>query len=67
MLAWLSACARGRGARGMLLEVRPSNRRALALYESYGFEHIGLRKRYYPSFENRREDACVMFRKFDDE
>ena len=31
----------------MLLEVRVDNEPALALYAKYGFEQIGLRKRYY--------------------
>jgi ribosomal-protein-alanine acetyltransferase len=50
------------GARGMLLEVRPSNLPAQRLYRESGFETIGLRKRYYPSWNQTREDAIVMFR-----
>jgi ribosomal-protein-alanine N-acetyltransferase len=53
--------AAGRGARGMLLEVRPSNAPALALYRSSGFEAIGVRRGYYPA-EDGREDAHVLFR-----
>ena len=41
------------------LEVRPSNASALALYESEGFNEIGMRKNYYPA-NNGREDALVM-------
>ena len=41
------------------LEVRPSNTSALALYESEGFNEIGMRKNYYPT-SNGREDALVM-------
>lgn len=52
--------AAGRGARSMLLEVRPSNDQARALYASEGFGPIGLRKRYYPAPEGAREDALVM-------
>ncbi len=44
----------------VLLEVRPSNLRALAVYERYGFVRIGLRKAYYPAADNTREDAIVM-------
>ena len=44
----------------ILLEVRPSNQRALAVYERYGFSVIGLRKAYYPAADNAREDAIVM-------
>lgn len=47
------------GADSMLLEVRPSNVRALALYRRFGFRQIGLRRGYYPS-EGGREDALVM-------
>ena len=44
----------------ILLEVRPSNQRALAVYRRYGFELIGVRKNYYPSAAGEREDAIVM-------
>ena len=44
----------------ILLEVRPSNHRALAVYRRYGFELIGLRKNYYPAASGQREDAIVM-------
>jgi hypothetical protein len=44
----------------MLLEVRPSNTRALEIYERYGFKHIGRRKGYYPAANGQREDALVM-------
>lgn len=49
-----------RGARQLWLEVRPSNLRALALYERYGFVRTGLRRGYYPDHGRRREDAIVM-------
>jgi ribosomal-protein-alanine N-acetyltransferase len=48
-----------RGAQVMFLEVRPSNRTAIALYESLGFVQIGTRKDYYPG-EHGREDALVL-------
>jgi ribosomal-protein-alanine N-acetyltransferase len=54
------ACARGLGMESMLLEVRPSNTRALQIYERYGFKQIGRRKGYYPSANQQREDAIVM-------
>ena len=47
------------GARTLLLEVRPSNEKALALYRHYGFRQIGVRRGYYPA-EGGREDALVM-------
>ena len=46
----------------IILEVRPSNLAALNLYQSLGYEQIGLRKGYYPqNLETGvREDAIVM-------
>jgi ribosomal-protein-alanine N-acetyltransferase len=54
------ACARGLGLESMLLEVRPSNMRALEIYRRYGFTGIGRRKGYYPADKGQREDAIVM-------
>ena len=54
------ACARGLGMESMLLEVRPSNLRALDIYQRYGFSQIGRRKGYYPADNQQREDAIVM-------
>lgn len=62
---WLMADAASRGARSMLLEVRPSNTVALRLYERKGFHRVGLRRRYYPAHDNTREDAIVMVRRLD--
>lgn len=53
--------ARRAGATVLLLEVRPSNGRALALYEHFGFRQIGVRRDYYAS-EGGREDALVLQR-----
>jgi len=46
----------------MLLEVRPSNAGALALYREAGFVEIGRRKGYYPAVGKGREDALVLRR-----
>ncbi|WP_019449972.1 ribosomal protein S18-alanine N-acetyltransferase [Cupriavidus sp. BIS7] len=46
----------------MLLEVRPSNVGALALYLEAGFVEIGRRKGYYPATALGREDALVLRR-----
>jgi ribosomal-protein-alanine N-acetyltransferase len=54
------ALARERGLSSVLLEVRPSNLRALEVYKRYGFVQIGVRKGYYPAADNTREDAIVM-------
>ena len=60
LLDKVAACARGLGAESVLLEVRPSNRRALDVYQRYGFANIGRRKAYYPAHDGQREDAIVM-------
>jgi ribosomal-protein-alanine N-acetyltransferase len=52
--------ARQKGMSSVLLEVRPSNQRALAIYQRYGFVEIGKRKGYYPAAGGTREDAIVM-------
>jgi ribosomal-protein-alanine N-acetyltransferase len=51
--------ARWHHAERVFLEVRPSNPRAIALYESLGFNEIGRRPNYYPARKGR-EDAVVM-------
>ena len=60
MLQTLLKIARGHAAQRVFLEVRPSNTRAIALYERSGFNEIGRRPRYYPAANNGREDAIVM-------
>jgi len=54
------ALSRGLGMESILLEVRPSNVRALEIYQRYGFSEIGRRKGYYPAANSTREDAIVM-------
>ncbi|MFO7275991.1 MAG: ribosomal protein S18-alanine N-acetyltransferase [Pseudomonadota bacterium] len=41
------------------LEVRPSNTAAIRLYQSMGFEQVGLRRGYYQATVGR-EDAAVL-------
>ena len=60
MLQALLRIARGSGAQRVYLEVRPSNPRAIALYDRSGFNEIGRRPRYYPTANHGREDAIVM-------
>ena len=48
-----------KGCTDITLEVRVSNSPAIALYESFGFESAGIRKRYYSD----GEDAYVMWRR----
>jgi ribosomal-protein-alanine N-acetyltransferase len=45
--------------RGYTLEVRVSNRDAIALYEKLAFEPRGVRRGYYT---DNREDALIMWR-----
>ena len=59
LLEHFATLARQAGARRLLLEVRPSNGPALALYERAGFQTIGRRKGYYPAVGGR-EDGLVM-------
>jgi ribosomal-protein-alanine N-acetyltransferase len=51
--------ARDRGIRDAFLEVRRSNRAAIALYHDTGFECVGQRRGYYQAHEGR-EDALVF-------
>jgi [ribosomal protein S18]-alanine N-acetyltransferase len=59
LMQHLLARARERGAVTVFLEVRPSNRVAIGLYRSLGFNEIGRRRDYYPSPAGH-EDAEVM-------
>jgi [ribosomal protein S18]-alanine N-acetyltransferase len=57
LFASLRAELRRAGVREIYLEVRASNRPALALYRALGFEQTGLRPRYY---SHPQEDAVLM-------
>ena len=65
MLRCLLQVAREHAAESVLLEVRPSNAPALALYRSEGFRTVGTRRAYYPSHAGR-EDAFVLSRSLRD-
>lgn len=54
------------GSTRLFLEVRPSNKGAVALYRKSGFRVIGRRPGYYPAASGR-EDAMVMVLHLDDE
>ena len=58
-LGWVIRWALLQDALTIFLEVRSGNLVALSLYESAGFNRIGLRRDYYPSLLGR-EDAVVM-------
>jgi [ribosomal protein S18]-alanine N-acetyltransferase len=57
LLTGLIADARARDVRMIVLEVRPSNHQAIALYEAFNFRVTGRRRGYY---YDTGEDALVM-------
>lgn len=59
LLGFFAARAREMGAATLLLEVRPSNAAARALYGAEGFRELAVRRNYYPA-HGGREDALVM-------
>lgn len=48
------------GAKLMFLEARVSNKAATQLYLKLGFEQLAIRKDYYRTTDNSREDALIM-------
>jgi ribosomal-protein-alanine N-acetyltransferase len=56
---FLLGIAASKQAEIMMLEVRPSNVRAISCYNSAGFNEIGCRKDYYPA-PNGKEDALLF-------
>jgi len=61
MLTELMRMGLERGAFAYTLEVRVSNVPAIRLYESLGFESVGIRKNFY---EKPVEDAMIMWRRW---
>jgi ribosomal-protein-alanine N-acetyltransferase len=59
LLETLFELTAGDSRRGYTLEVRVSNRAAIALYERYGFTTSGVRRGYYT---DNREDALIMWK-----
>ena len=59
LLDYMMQIGREKGGLNMFLEVRPSNTSAITLYESIGFNEMGVRPSYYPA-HNGREDAVLM-------
>ena len=59
LLEQMMQIARGHGALNMFLEVRPSNKVAISLYENIGFNEMAVRRGYYPA-NGGREDAILM-------
>lgn len=56
LLGLVLQIARKMGINTVFLEVREHNEAALRLYAGFGFEHVGVRKNYYP---DTKEDALV--------
>jgi [ribosomal protein S18]-alanine N-acetyltransferase len=61
ILLFLLDRARASGMYEAFLEVRPSNTAAARLYQSMGFEQVGMRRGYYQATTGR-EDAAVLRR-----
>lgn len=59
MLSLLLDRARGAGVGDAFLEVRPTNKLAISLYQSVGFVQVGVRRGYYQAAQGR-EDALVL-------
>jgi [ribosomal protein S18]-alanine N-acetyltransferase len=59
LLRYLVDRARAAGMGEAFLEVRPSNTAAIRLYQSLGFEQVGIRRGYYQAIGGR-EDAAVL-------
>ncbi len=59
LMMHLLSRARAAGMREAFLEVRPSNTIAAHLYETLGFEKVGMRRGYYQAVGGR-EDAAVL-------
>ena len=61
LLARLLDLARDHRADTVLLEVRPTNEAAIALYTRVGFNEVGVRRSYYPGHKGK-EDALILAR-----
>lgn len=59
LLLELLKAARDRGLEQATLEVRASNQAAQSLYQKFGFQTAGRRRRYYA---NPEEDALILWR-----
>ncbi len=60
MLDAVALWARAVAAQWLWLEVRVSNQRAIAVYGTHGYRHVGERKGYYPAGAGQCEDAIIM-------
>ncbi len=59
LLNWFISYVKNQGIKILYLEVRRSNKSAINLYESIGFNEIGIRENYYPA-KKGKEDALLF-------
>ena len=59
LLLWLVSFAKKNKLKTLYLEVRRSNKSAIHLYESIGFNEIDIRENYYPA-KKGKEDALLF-------
>jgi ribosomal-protein-alanine N-acetyltransferase len=59
LLSHILRLAAEMGLAQIILEVRPSNQPAIALYRAFGFEQLSIRKHYY----RRPPEDCLVMRK----
>ncbi|MCX8959422.1 ribosomal protein S18-alanine N-acetyltransferase [Erwinia psidii] len=59
LLQFLINALAARGIQTLWLEVRASNRPAIALYEQLDFNEVSVRRNYYPATTGK-EDAIIM-------
>ena len=57
LLASIDECYREK-IKYITLEVRVSNKKAIGLYDKFGFKSLGVRKKYY---QDNNEDALIMW------
>lgn len=58
LLQALLTVAQQQGLERATLEVRASNQSALSLYQKFGFQEVGRRRRYYP---DTGEDGLILW------
>lgn len=59
LMRYLIDCAKVAKIHILFLEVRRSNVKAIMLYQTLGFNELGVRQQYYPA-KDGREDALVF-------
>lgn len=64
LLSFILQFASESGLTQVILEVRPSNEAAIALYQKFGFIDLAIRKNYYT---HPREDCLMMIKQLDGE